>query len=358
MHQICAPRSAARSPAPAAPTPRPARRRSAPAAALRAPAARRAAARAAAPRAVRVSASAAAQVAELSSKFGIPGHVEFVEGRGGLPTVVLTHACGATAEVVLFGGVITSFKQASGDEVLYVRPDAVFDRSKPISGGVPHCFPQFGPGAMQQHGFARNLDWGVAASSADAQPDDRDPEVQLVLTDNDYTRAMWPHAFSVAYSVALHGELLRTDMRVVNTGDKPFDFTAALHTYFEVAGVENARVRGLKGLVSAGARAGPRFCAFVHCAPQHIRRAHFLLRTHPLHPVTSPCPLSLPCVTCAAGVPGQDGGRQQPAPPDRDPRRAGLRRPRGLGLPQGQRPRGAGRGHRRRRGHHLQQLER
>jgi hypothetical protein len=42
-----------------------------------------------------------------------------------------------------------------------VRPDAVFDKSKPISGGIPHCFPQFGPGVMQQHGFARNLDWEV-----------------------------------------------------------------------------------------------------------------------------------------------------------------------------------------------------
>ena len=27
-------------------------------------------------------------------------------------------------------------------QVLYVRPDAVFDKSKPISGGIPHCFPQ------------------------------------------------------------------------------------------------------------------------------------------------------------------------------------------------------------------------
>ena len=62
-----------------------------------------------------------------------------------------------------------SWKQPSGDEVLYVRPDAVFDKSKPISGGVPHCFPQFGPGKMQQHGFARNLDWAIASTSADLQ---------------------------------------------------------------------------------------------------------------------------------------------------------------------------------------------
>ena len=41
-----------------------------------------------------------------------------------------------------------------GRDVLYVRPDAKFDKSKPISGGL-HCWPQFGPGDIQVHGFAR-----------------------------------------------------------------------------------------------------------------------------------------------------------------------------------------------------------
>ncbi len=50
---------------------------------------------------------------------------------------------------------------------------------------------QFGPGEMQQHGFARNLEWEIGSTSADLQPDERDPEVELVLTDNDYTRGMW-----------------------------------------------------------------------------------------------------------------------------------------------------------------------
>lgn len=192
---------------------------------------------------------AEALVGQLTEKFEIPGHVEFVQGRGGLPTVVLKHACGTSAEVTLYGGCITSWKQASGDEVLYIRPDAVFDKSKPISGGIPHCFPQFGPGEMQQHGFARNLDWEVVGSSADPQPDDRDPEVELVLVENEYTKAMWPHDFMVAYSISLHGETLQTDMRVLNKGLEPFSFTAALHSYFEVAGIENARVSGLKDLV-------------------------------------------------------------------------------------------------------------
>lgn len=62
-------------------------------------------------------------------------------GLGDLPTVTLKGANGGEAEVYLFGGVVTSFKPANlnGADVLYVRPDAKFDKSKPISGGLPHC---------------------------------------------------------------------------------------------------------------------------------------------------------------------------------------------------------------------------
>ena len=38
--------------------------------------------------------------------------------------------------------------------------------------------------------------------------------------------------------MTLHGEQLRTEFRVINTGDAPFDFTAALHTYIEVLDIK------------------------------------------------------------------------------------------------------------------------
>ncbi len=44
------------------------------------------------------------------------------------------------------------------------------------------------------------------------------------------------------YTVTLHGEQLKTDFRVINTGDKPFEFTTALHTYIEVLDVNKAKV--------------------------------------------------------------------------------------------------------------------
>ena len=47
----------------------------------------------------------------------------------------------SSADIYLFGGVVTSYIK---DEVEYiaVRPDAKTDGSKPISGGLSHCWPQ------------------------------------------------------------------------------------------------------------------------------------------------------------------------------------------------------------------------
>lgn len=69
------------------------------------------------------------------------------------------------------------------------------DGSKPISGGLPHCFPQFGPGEIQQHGFARNLEWDVVGTT--------DSSVSFKLANNDQTMAMWPHPFECFYKVRL-----------------------------------------------------------------------------------------------------------------------------------------------------------
>ncbi|RZR76663.1 hypothetical protein BHM03_00001524 [Ensete ventricosum] len=76
--------------------------------------------------------------------------IKISEGIGGLPMVSLLSPHGSEAEIYLFGGCITSWKVSNGKDLLFVRPDAVFNGKKPISGGIPHCFPQFGPGPIQQ----------------------------------------------------------------------------------------------------------------------------------------------------------------------------------------------------------------
>ena len=60
----------------------------------------------------------------------------------GLEFVRLVSDSGSSAEIYLFGGVVTSFKDSEGTEFIAVRPDAKMDGSKPISGGLSHCWPQ------------------------------------------------------------------------------------------------------------------------------------------------------------------------------------------------------------------------
>lgn len=60
----------------------------------------------------------------------------------GLEFVKLVNSAGASSEVYLFGGVVTSYVDAEGTEFIAVRPDAKMDGSKPISGGLSHCWPQ------------------------------------------------------------------------------------------------------------------------------------------------------------------------------------------------------------------------
>merc|ERR1719453_3053426 len=158
----------------------------------------------------------------------------------GLEYVQLTHESGAKSQVYLFGGDVTQYSDADGTEWIKVRPDAKMDGSKPISGGLSHCFPQFGPGNIQQHGFARNVDWTVHAMD--------DCSVTLKLEPSEYTKAMWDQEFEVLFTTTLTAESLDTSMTVTNKGGNSFDFQAALHSYFDLSDISQASVSGsIKG---------------------------------------------------------------------------------------------------------------
>lgn len=157
--------------------------------------------------------------------------------ENGLEYVKLVHPdSGASSEIFLYGGVVTSYKDGEGTEFIAVRPDAKTDGSKPISGGLSHCWPQFGPGEIQQHGFARNVDWTVKSMT--------DTSVELELAPSDYTKEMWDKEFSCTFSVDLEADQLNTKMSVENTGEDAWDFQAALHSYFTVSALENLEITG------------------------------------------------------------------------------------------------------------------
>ncbi|KAG2568532.1 putative glucose-6-phosphate 1-epimerase [Panicum virgatum] len=105
---------------------------------------------------------AAASSSPSSPPMPQPPSVERTKGPTGLEKLVLREARGWTAEVHLYGGQVTSWKNGHGDELLFVSSKAIFKPPKAIRGGIPICFPQFGTqGNLEKHGFARNRLWVI-----------------------------------------------------------------------------------------------------------------------------------------------------------------------------------------------------
>ncbi|MDN5725408.1 MAG: D-hexose-6-phosphate mutarotase [Propionibacteriales bacterium] len=152
----------------------------------------------------------------------------------------------ATGEVRAHGAHVTAWTPAGGDPVLWLSPLADLSLGSAIRGGVPVCFPWFGNGPGDayepKHGFARNATWTVVERT--------DECVRLRLTDADVAdlpgRDRWPHAFTLELAVCFGTDLL-IELTCTNSGDTPFSYGNALHSYFAVDDVRQTTVAGLGG---------------------------------------------------------------------------------------------------------------
>ncbi len=107
-----------------------------------------------------------ADLQELNHRLGIPG-LHFTSGAGGFTRAVIDTPL-ASGEVYLHGAHVTKFQPCGYSPVLWMSESSYFEAGKPIRGGVPICFPWFGPNAKDPlapaHGFARTTAWDVVAS--------------------------------------------------------------------------------------------------------------------------------------------------------------------------------------------------
>lgn len=160
----------------------------------------------------------------------------------GQPAAELLLPTGDRVVASLHGAQVLSWRTADGTERLYLSPQAIFDGQAAIRGGVPVCFPQFNQrGPLPKHGFARNLPWRIAPEPGDGAT------LVLALSDDESTRRLWPVQFELRLQVALAPSRLRIALVARNTGDAPWSFTAALHTYLHVDDAAEARLDGLQG---------------------------------------------------------------------------------------------------------------
>ncbi|KAF2301657.1 hypothetical protein GH714_028517 [Hevea brasiliensis] len=154
-------------------------------------------------------------------------------------------------DIYLYGGQVT-WKNEHREELLFVSSKAIFKPPKAIRGGITICFPQFGSGALDRHGFARNRFWSI----------DNDPPpfptnttnkafIDLILKQSEEDAKIWPHRYEFRLRITLGpgGDLMLTSrIRNTNTDGKSFTFTFAYHTHLYVTDISEVRVEGLETL--------------------------------------------------------------------------------------------------------------
>ncbi len=163
-----------------------------------------------------------------------------LEPRFGMKAAVL-RAGDAVAEVLVERGGLVSRWAQGGDEVLYLDPATVSDRSKNVRGGIPILFPVAGRVkgpltfggqtlSLEQHGFARKRAFEVAEVSAD----DATARLAMRLEPDDASRAAFGFEFSFEVVVTLDERRLTLELKVGNAGDVPMPLHLGLHPYFRV----------------------------------------------------------------------------------------------------------------------------
>lgn len=183
------------------------------------------------------------KIETLNKQFAIEDIVSFKPGIGGLPFLnIKNQHC--SAGISLYGAQILSYIPNKQQDVLWVSSKSLFEDGKAIRGGIPLCFPWFGPHTTDktkpQHGFARLSTWQVNVVE---QLQQGATHIQLSLRQTATTLALWPFSFTAVIDFIVRSTL-QLSFFVTNTGEQKFDYSDALHTYYNISDINNIALEG------------------------------------------------------------------------------------------------------------------
>lgn len=163
---------------------------------------------------------------------------------GGLQRLCVVNES-AVATLYLQGAHLTSFRPHGQDDLLWVSDAETYQPGQAIRGGIPVCWPWFGPhpdGApYPSHGLVRTALWNWEVVRDDAKISQLRLWLETGGTDSGFAhRARVELVVTVAASLTLR--LITT-----NLGDRPFTLSQALHSYLPITSPDNVRLTGLTG---------------------------------------------------------------------------------------------------------------
>lgn len=180
----------------------------------------------------------------LNTQFGIENKLSFEPFKHTVVAELKSHC--SSAKVSLYGAHVLSFIPDGQKDILFVSPHAIYQEGKAIRGGIPVCWPWFNAhptdATKPSHGFARISSWTVISSSSTTE----ETTLELGLSSSDETIKLWPYQFEARLTIKLSNKL-SVELTTTNTDNKPFDISAALHTYFNISDINTVTLEGLEG---------------------------------------------------------------------------------------------------------------
>jgi D-hexose-6-phosphate mutarotase len=179
-----------------------------------------------------------AQSLEDLQRYEIPGPLRFVPGEGGLPKALFSTPW-SEGELFLQGAQVTRFQKRGDAPLLFLSQASRFARNTVIRGGIPICFPWFGPRpGAPSHGYARLSSWDFRKAEV---ADDGQVTLRLVLPQRDDRQAL------SAQLTVMAGPTLNMELVVTNLSpEEEVSFEDCLHTYFAVGDITQIRIEGLE----------------------------------------------------------------------------------------------------------------
>ena len=154
----------------------------------------------------------------------------------GVDIIEITHPR-CKASVSLYAGHVLGWQPTSQREVFWLSEATNYKQGSAIRGGVPLCWPWFGPRTSEvNHGFTRTSIWQLESISPN------DDGVSLVLTFSGEGLAnTWPFRFKLTQTL-FFGDVFKQTLKIDNLSEHAFEHSGALHSYFHVSQPEQACV--------------------------------------------------------------------------------------------------------------------
>jgi len=149
----------------------------------------------------------------------------------------------AECKISLWGGNIVSYRPKNEEkDVFWMGSLNKFDNIHAIRGGIPVCWPRFAEEKLNdnfpRHGFARLSNWKLVRANVDR---DKIEVFLSLLPDTEYN-------IKVEANLLIEiTDKLVCRLETTNHSDEDFNFSEALHAYFNVGNRDDVIIKGLKG---------------------------------------------------------------------------------------------------------------